>query len=216
MSLKRQLKEAIRTRGISAAQLSRKTGIPKQRISDWLAGSRPRDMNSVKRAADVLGVSIDYLLFGDSEAPRGLQVVPWVDRRAFIDLFMKTAELPSVGVHVDQTGPLVSPGMSFLLRHTGDLAGVRSLTSPITKLSDSYEEVFGWSLEDTREERWMARVHPNDRLAIFSAFEKYILSGVDEGKITHRLMRKNGNYMRVHTTFMVDFDLKLFFWNHKT
>lgn len=67
VNLKRQLQFYLDKREMSASQLSRKAGVPKQSISGWLAGSNPRDVRQVKRVADVLGVSLDNLMFGDGE-----------------------------------------------------------------------------------------------------------------------------------------------------
>ena len=64
MNLKNQLKHYLKEHGISASELSRKTGISKQSISDWLAGVHPRDLGKLKRVADELGVTVDHLLFG--------------------------------------------------------------------------------------------------------------------------------------------------------
>ena len=64
MNLKQQLKLYLKEQGISASELSRKTGISKQSISDWLAGVHPRDLGKVKKVADQLGVTVDHLIFG--------------------------------------------------------------------------------------------------------------------------------------------------------
>jgi transcriptional regulator with XRE-family HTH domain len=65
MNLKKQLSAYLKAKNISASELSRITGIPKQSISDWLAGSNPRDIRLVKKVADVFSVSIDHLFFGE-------------------------------------------------------------------------------------------------------------------------------------------------------
>ncbi|MNC97673.1 Helix-turn-helix domain protein [compost metagenome] len=62
---KKQLSRYIRERGLTAAELARRTGVPKQTISDWLGGTRPRNMDFVKRLADELNVSIVELFFGN-------------------------------------------------------------------------------------------------------------------------------------------------------
>jgi transcriptional regulator with XRE-family HTH domain len=65
MNLRKQLRYLLELREMSAAQLARKASVPKQSISGWLAGSNPRDIRQIKRCADVLGTSVDNLLFGD-------------------------------------------------------------------------------------------------------------------------------------------------------
>ena len=64
MNLKKQLASLLDHRGMTAAELSRKSGVPKQALSRWLSGQAPKDVSQVKRAADVLRVSVDHLLFG--------------------------------------------------------------------------------------------------------------------------------------------------------
>ena len=65
MNLKRQLFLYLEARELSASQLARKAGVPKQTISGFLAGSIPRDPRQVKKIAEVLGTTIDNLLFGE-------------------------------------------------------------------------------------------------------------------------------------------------------
>jgi transcriptional regulator with XRE-family HTH domain len=65
MTLKTQLRAFLKTKGMTAADLSRASNVPKQSISDWLAGTPPRNLDHLKRVANVFRVSIDELLFGD-------------------------------------------------------------------------------------------------------------------------------------------------------
>ncbi len=71
MNLKKQLKSFLEARNLTASELSRITGVPKQSISDWLGGSNPRDVRLVKRVADVFSVSLDHLFFGDGVVEKG-------------------------------------------------------------------------------------------------------------------------------------------------
>jgi transcriptional regulator with XRE-family HTH domain len=64
MNLKNQIRLYLDLRGMTAAELARKCKLPKQRISDLLAGIPPRKLESLKEVADVLGVSLDHLCFG--------------------------------------------------------------------------------------------------------------------------------------------------------
>jgi transcriptional regulator with XRE-family HTH domain len=85
MNFKKQLKLYLDKRGLSASDLSRISGVPKQSISDWLGGSSPRNILNVKKVADALLVSIDHLVFGDGflERSEGVGALPvaneWVD-----------------------------------------------------------------------------------------------------------------------------------------
>jgi transcriptional regulator with XRE-family HTH domain len=66
LSLKTQLKSLLEHRDLSAAELSRKSGVSKQLISLWLAGGRPTKLEKLKAVAGALGVTVDHLCFGDS------------------------------------------------------------------------------------------------------------------------------------------------------
>ena len=64
VNFRKHLKVYIERSQITAAELARRTGVPKQTISDWLAGTQPRNMVHVKKVADELGVSLTELFFG--------------------------------------------------------------------------------------------------------------------------------------------------------
>lgn len=65
MNLKNQLKLHLSHSEIKASELARRAKVPRQSISDWLGGSKPRNIDSLKKIADALNVTIDHLLFGD-------------------------------------------------------------------------------------------------------------------------------------------------------
>jgi len=50
---------------MTAAELSRRSGVPKQVLSLWLAGVEPRKLSHLKKVATVLGTTIDALCFGE-------------------------------------------------------------------------------------------------------------------------------------------------------
>lgn len=52
-------------KSITAAELSRRSGVSKQTISSWMSGERPRDVRKVKAVADVFNTTIDNLLYGN-------------------------------------------------------------------------------------------------------------------------------------------------------
>jgi len=64
MNLKKQLKTYFDHFDLSAAQVARKAGVPKQSLSGWMAGNTPRDLNQLRKVAEVLGTTVDDLLFG--------------------------------------------------------------------------------------------------------------------------------------------------------
>lgn len=71
MNLKKQLRLYLELNHMTAAQLARKAGVPKQSLSGWIGGSNPRDIKQVKKVADSLGVSLDNLMFGHGPDEQG-------------------------------------------------------------------------------------------------------------------------------------------------
>jgi PAS domain S-box-containing protein len=69
VSLKNQLRFLLRVRGISASELARRAGVPKQTISVWLHGIIPKSIPQLRRVADALNVSLDDLCYGETAAP---------------------------------------------------------------------------------------------------------------------------------------------------
>lgn len=71
MNLKNQLKHYLSQKDISSAQLSKKSGVSKQVISLWLSGGKPRNVEQIKKVAEVLSTTVDNLCFGiGSESKR--------------------------------------------------------------------------------------------------------------------------------------------------
>jgi transcriptional regulator with XRE-family HTH domain len=64
MNLKRQLQHYLDLKDITAAELSRKSGVSRQVLSLWLGGVEPKKLSQVKKVADALGTTVDHLVFG--------------------------------------------------------------------------------------------------------------------------------------------------------
>src|SRR3989338_10735419 len=75
MNLKSQLKLYLELRGMTAAEVSRKSGVSKQVLSLWLTGSSPKNIEQVKKVAAVLGTSVDHLCFGEGKDVESEKVV---------------------------------------------------------------------------------------------------------------------------------------------
>lgn len=61
--LKTNLKKLMQQRGISSAELSRRTHVPKQTICDWLSGVPPENIQQLKVVGNFLNHSVDELCF---------------------------------------------------------------------------------------------------------------------------------------------------------
>ncbi len=62
-NLKERLKHLLAVRGWTAAELSRRSGVPKQVISLWMSGVEPRKISHLKGVATALGTTIDELCY---------------------------------------------------------------------------------------------------------------------------------------------------------
>ena len=87
MNLQNQLKYYLKAYGISAFELSRRSKVPKQSISDWLNGVVPRSFPHVKSVAETFGLTIDELCYGDAGqgAPQERLAVKLGDGHASVD-----------------------------------------------------------------------------------------------------------------------------------
>lgn len=65
MKLKKQLQLYLEYYDLTAAQLSRKSGVSQQVLSQWLRGADPRKISQVKSVSEALGCSVDHLCFGE-------------------------------------------------------------------------------------------------------------------------------------------------------
>jgi transcriptional regulator with XRE-family HTH domain len=65
LRLSGQIRFYLERLDITAAQLCRKTSIPKATISDWMGGGRPKNVDHVKAVADVFECSMEHLLYGN-------------------------------------------------------------------------------------------------------------------------------------------------------
>ncbi len=70
MNLKNQLKTYIKERNLTATELCRRAKVPRSTLTEWLSGRSPKDMRKLKRVADVLEISIDWLCYGNGLEPK--------------------------------------------------------------------------------------------------------------------------------------------------
>ena len=75
MKLANTLKKLMKESELSFKALSKKAAVPESTIKQWAQGAAPRKLSDVKKVAKVLGVSFEFLCFGeeDDSLPRTLQ-----------------------------------------------------------------------------------------------------------------------------------------------
>ncbi len=69
------LRTLLAERGLSVRQLSKETGIPQSTLSSYLAGRALSNPLQVSAVAQYLGVSLDYLLFGEEPLASSLESI---------------------------------------------------------------------------------------------------------------------------------------------
>lgn len=61
------LPKLMKEKGYSVKTLSKSSGLPVSTLHEWLGGRSPRNFVQVKKVADVLGVSLNRLLFDEPD-----------------------------------------------------------------------------------------------------------------------------------------------------
>ncbi len=107
-----RIRAARRALGITQDELARRIGVSRSAIAQWETDRTGQVQANLARVAAVLGVSIGYLITGESEA--GLMTVETADERALLTLYRQIRE----------------PGRSELLRNARRLVAIQSV-SPI-------------------------------------------------------------------------------------
>ncbi len=71
MKLGQVVQTLCEERGWTIARLARETGIPAQTIHNWSLAKGAVNPDQVKKVAEAFGVSIHYLLYGESDPHEG-------------------------------------------------------------------------------------------------------------------------------------------------
>ncbi len=58
------LKSALKKANIGVPTLSKRTGVPRQTIANWIAGQSPQNLDDVRTIANYFSMTIDELCFG--------------------------------------------------------------------------------------------------------------------------------------------------------
>lgn len=66
LMLKDILKKKLHEADIGVPTLSKRTGISRKTISNWMDGQKPQNIEQVKVVADFFGLTVDELCFGPS------------------------------------------------------------------------------------------------------------------------------------------------------
>lgn len=67
MKLSSTLESLCKKKGITLAELARRSDVPKQTIHNWTTGRRSINPDQLKRVAQTLETSVHFLLFGEQD-----------------------------------------------------------------------------------------------------------------------------------------------------
>lgn len=67
LPFKHILRELLSEEGISQREFAKSIGVAPSTLDSWLAGSIPTDLFAIKKAAELFGVSVSYLIYGAND-----------------------------------------------------------------------------------------------------------------------------------------------------
>ncbi len=109
-----RIRGARRALGLTQDELARRVGVSRSAIAQWETDRTGQVRGNLARVAAVLGVSIGYLITGESEV--GLMSVETADERALLSLYRQIRE----------------PGRAELLRNARRMVAAQGLSPIVT------------------------------------------------------------------------------------
>jgi transcriptional regulator with XRE-family HTH domain len=109
-----RIREARRALGLTQDELARQVGVSRSAIAQWETDRTGQVRANLARVASVLGVSVGYLIAGESAV--GLVTVETADERALLNLYRQIRE----------------PGRSELLRTARRIVAVQGMSAAVT------------------------------------------------------------------------------------
>jgi transcriptional regulator with XRE-family HTH domain len=69
------LQQLLKEKNMSLRQLSKLSGVPASNLTEWTANRSPKNPVQVRKVAEALGVTLHFLLFGESDAQEPIQKI---------------------------------------------------------------------------------------------------------------------------------------------
>lgn len=70
VNIGRVLKHLMKAKGLTYKKLSKASGVPESTIKSWSANVEPKSLVPARKVARILGVSVEYLVFGSVDEPK--------------------------------------------------------------------------------------------------------------------------------------------------
>lgn len=212
--LKKQLQFQMDQKGISAAQLSRKTGIPKQTLSDWLAGAQPRKIELLKKVADEFGVTITELCFGaaGTNEPHSKSLDRWYEKMSQGDFFteilpeeskLKMKNNSSAYPFSGDQQKYMEMAAGYAFKHVRCLVTVVGYNGVVLASSAPWRTYMGYK-KGIEGVAFFELMPATDQPLITKACEKNVMDLSESVTHTHRFLKEDGTKVEVQTTTALD------------
>ncbi|MBL6990631.1 MAG: helix-turn-helix transcriptional regulator [Bacteriovoracaceae bacterium] len=94
------LRKLMKDKGLTYKKLSQLSEVSESTLKDWASGTEPRSFKSVRRVSRVLGVSSEFLIFGDADGPPSFEEV--ITKKIYSGWCKVSIEIP-------ETSPIKKP-----------------------------------------------------------------------------------------------------------
>jgi transcriptional regulator with XRE-family HTH domain len=81
------LPRIMREKRLSVKELCKKSGVPVSTLHEWMNGRTPRDPVQAKKVADVLGISLNRLLFDEADFGESINLTQMLKEDVFNGTF---------------------------------------------------------------------------------------------------------------------------------
>lgn len=88
------LKHLMKNKNFTFKKLSKETGVPESTLKTWSSGIEPKSLIPARKVARVLGISVEYLIFGNEEN-ESLSLNDVLTKELFSGWCKITIEVPS-------------------------------------------------------------------------------------------------------------------------
>lgn len=181
LNLKGQLNFYLKSYGWTPAELARRSGAPKQSISDWMAGTPPRNLVLLKKVADTLQTTVDNLLFGQGIASGSGNELD----ENLSDGSARTHERQSSLIGKAHSVPKPMKGSDLYL-------AIMKPDGTIVQINGSFQKTLGWPHQEIIGRPGAEFIHAEDHKSYKKLLSEYRLYRKSMDGVFFRLVCKDG------------------------
>ena len=94
IKIDRVLKHLMSEKGLTFKKLSKTSGVPESTLKTWSSGIEPKSLVPARKVARILGVSVEYLIFGQ-EDKKSIELSDLLTTQLFSGWCKVTIEMPA-------------------------------------------------------------------------------------------------------------------------